>query len=144
MHISRLGPGDQIRARAMFATMAAVFDESIVSLSEEYLCALLARPDFWAVAAIEDEEVIGGLTAHALPMTRSESTELFIYDVAVGIHRQRRGVGRALLQYLLAGAAASGIDVAFVPADNEDTHAMDFYRALGGVASPVTLFEFSP
>jgi hypothetical protein len=31
----------------------------------------------------------------------------------------------------------------FVAADNEDTHALDFYRALGGTASPVTIFEFA-
>jgi aminoglycoside 3-N-acetyltransferase I len=30
----------------------------------------------------------------------------------------------------------------FVPADNGDTHALDFYRALGATASPVTMFVF--
>lgn len=37
-----------------------------------------------------------------------------------------------------------GIDLVFVPADNVDIHALDFYRALGGVAAPVTIFEFGP
>ena len=30
----------------------------------------------------------------------------------------------------------------FVPADNDDTHALDFYRAIGGVPAPVTMFTF--
>jgi aminoglycoside 3-N-acetyltransferase I len=30
-----------------------------------------------------------------------------------------------------------------VLADDEDQHALDFYRALGGAASPVTMFDFS-
>jgi aminoglycoside 3-N-acetyltransferase I len=39
-------------------------------------------------------------------------------------------------------AAAAGITVAFVPADNEDVHALDFYSALGGIPAPVTIFTF--
>jgi aminoglycoside 3-N-acetyltransferase I len=39
-------------------------------------------------------------------------------------------------------AARAGITVAFVPADNDDTHALDFYRAIGGVPAPVTIFTF--
>jgi len=31
----------------------------------------------------------------------------------------------------------------FVPADNEDDDALDFYRALGGTPSSVTFFSFS-
>jgi aminoglycoside 3-N-acetyltransferase I len=30
----------------------------------------------------------------------------------------------------------------FVAADNEDVHAIDFYKALGGTDSPVTMFTF--
>jgi len=30
-----------------------------------------------------------------------------------------------------------------VPADNEDTHEIDFYKALGGEPSPATVFTFS-
>jgi aminoglycoside 3-N-acetyltransferase I len=30
----------------------------------------------------------------------------------------------------------------FVPADNEDEHAIDFYHAIGGEASAVTFFTF--
>jgi aminoglycoside 3-N-acetyltransferase I len=40
-------------------------------------------------------------------------------------------------------ASAAGVSVVFVAADNEDEHALDFYRALGGVDSPVTVFTFT-
>ena len=40
-------------------------------------------------------------------------------------------------------AAAAGVSVVFVSADNEDTHALDFYRAVGGTPAPVTIFTFS-
>jgi aminoglycoside 3-N-acetyltransferase I len=141
--ITRLKAGDRELARGLFAMMAEVFEEPGGPLSDAYLEALLARPEFWAMAALSGDDVVGGVTAHALPMTRAETTELFIYDVAVRVDYQRRGVGRALLAKLREAAAAAGIEQAFVPADDEDTHALDFYRALGGVGAPVTIFTFS-
>jgi len=140
----RLGTGDRDLARALFSLMAQVFEEACRPLSDGYLDRLLAREEFWALAALEGEQIVGGVTAHVLPMTSTETSELFIYDVAVRRDRQRSGVGRRLIADLRDRAAAAGIEVLFVPADNDDTHALDFYRALGGVASPVTFFTFEP
>ncbi len=146
--VVRLGPGDVGLARRTFAMMAEVFAEDDAPgasrLSDAYLSRLLSRADFWALAAVEERtgEPVGGLTAHALPMTREEAQELFLYDLAVREDRQRTGVGRALVGGLRKLAAAEGIGVVFVPADDEDTHALDFYRAMGGEPQPVTIFTF--
>lgn len=145
----RLGPQDHTLARATFRLMDEVFAEDDNQSEDKqppgdaHITRLLAREDFFAFAALAGSRVIGGVTAHVLPMTRSESFELFIYDLAVDPPFQRQGVGRRLIQDLLASAARQGIRVAFVPADNEDTHALDFYRAIGGAPSPVTIFTFS-
>ena len=142
MQIRRLECGDEDLARDTFAMMTSVFDEGVADLGSAYVVTLLARPDFWAMAALDGEEVVGGLTAHTLPMTRSPEAELFIYDLAVRADRQRRGIGRALVLATLDRAKAEGLRVAFVPADDEDGHAIAFYRAIGGHASPVTFFTF--
>ncbi len=142
--IRRLSCGDERLARELFATMAAVFEENTDDglLELEYVRSLLARRDFFAVAALEGDTAVGGITAHVLPMTRSADAELFIYDLAVRADRQRQGIGRQLLSALRAFAAAEGVATSFVPADNEDTHALEFYRACGGTESPVTIFTF--
>ena len=134
--------GREVCARDTFAMMLSVFDEGLSDLGAAYVATLLARPDFWAMAALDGEQVVGGLTAHALPMTRSPKAELFIYDLAVRADRQRLGIGRALVLATLDRAKAEGLRVAFVPADDEDTHAIAFYRAIGGRSSPVTFFTF--
>ena len=139
----RLTSGDVDRARQLFFLMADVFDETREHLSDDYLERLLNRQAFWALAAFAGDEIVGGVTAHTLPMTRTESSEIFVYDIAVRKDRQRRGIGRLLMTGLCEAAAAMGIDEAFVPADNDDKHALDFYRALGGSPSPVTFFTFS-
>jgi aminoglycoside 3-N-acetyltransferase I len=141
--VIRLSPRDRDLARRLFATMAEVFGQDCESLSDGYLDRILAREDFWAIAACVGDLVVGGLTAHALPMTSSSSSEMFIYDIAVRSDYQRQGVGRRLLTELRTRAAASGIRVVFVAADNADTDALDFYRALGGSASPVTFYTFA-
>lgn len=130
--------------------MSAVFEEDSEErrdgepLRDADVTSLLEREEFWALVATEATEVVGGITAHTLPMTRSRSKELFIYDLAVRADRQRRGIGRALVNQLLSLARQGGVETAFVPADNEDAHALEFYRAVGGVASSVTFFTFSP
>ena len=143
--VARLLPADRELASALFAMMATVFGEGERSaLAPEYVERLLAREDLWVLAAvaIASNEPVGGLTAHVLPMTSSETSEVFIYDLAVREDHQRRGVGRLLIRHAQELAAAAEIADLFVPADVEDEHALEFYKALGGSASAVSLFGF--
>lgn len=148
MHVERLTSGDRDVARALFALMAEVFAEDGeapggAALSDGYLARLLSREDFWAIAMFAGDRIVGGRTAHTLPMARTESSEIFIYDIAVRRDQQRQGVGRRLVAELRTRAAARGIREVFVPADDEDVHALGFYRALGGAPSPVTILTFT-
>lgn len=140
--VERLGPSHLQQAHELFTMMADVFEEERTPLPDEYVERLLRRADLFILAAVEDGAMVGGITAHVLPMTRSATSELFIYDLAVRTDRQRRGIGRALVDELRARGLAEGIDTSFVPADEEDTHALDFYRALGAEESPVRFFVF--
>ncbi len=94
VRIQRLSEHDTALARRTFHLLTAVFEEERAPLSDAYVGTLLARPGFWAMAAIEGD------------------------------------------------ASVSGIHVAFVPADVEDDHALEFYRALGGEEAEVRIFTF--
>jgi aminoglycoside 3-N-acetyltransferase I len=138
----QLVTGDTEMAIDTFAMMAAVFEEAGSRLSPAYVDRLLARTDFWAFVALVGNEVVGGLTAHALPMTRAERSEMFIYDVAVRPDFQRQGVGRRLMAEVRRAARDGGIDDVFVAADEDDAHALDFYRSLGGSPAASAIFTF--
>jgi aminoglycoside 3-N-acetyltransferase I len=140
--IARLVSGDRVAAKHLFSMMADVFGEGHEELSDAYVDGLLGREDLWVLAATLGADVVGGLTAHTLPMTRAETGEIFIYDIAVRADHQRRGVGKLLMLHLAQLATDAGIEDLFVPADDEDAHALEFYRALGGVAAPVSFFTF--
>jgi aminoglycoside 3-N-acetyltransferase I len=141
--IKRLTPYDIREARTLFEVLAATFEEPSMALSDTYLHKILSRTDFWALAAIDHGVIVGGLTAHTLSMTRSESEELFIYDLAVRGDCRRRGVGTALLGGLRTLAKAAGIGCIFVAADSDDSHALEFYRYCGGTASAAVMFSFT-
>jgi len=140
--ITRLTSADVARARETFGLIADVFGEAREPLSDRYLGRLLARPGFWAYAAVVDGASVGGLTAHTLPMTTGERSEVFLYDIAVAADHQRVGIGRALIDALRRDARAEGVEVVVVPVDDDDADAIDFYRSLGGTPSAVTFFEF--
>jgi aminoglycoside 3-N-acetyltransferase I len=142
MKVVRLTNTDTALGKKLFVLMASVFEEDTQPLEDPYLEALLANPAFWVLGVWDGDTLVGGLTAHALPMTRSASKELFLYDLAVLPDHQRRGAGRALVQTLMQLAAAEGFDNVFVPADVEDTHAVEFYRALQGEEAPVAMFTW--
>ncbi len=143
LQTKRLTHGDRELAKKMFATMVEVFEEPATHLSERYVDRLLEREDFWAIAAFVGDEIVGGLTAHTLPMTRSASSEILIYDIAVRADHRRQGIGRALIAALREAAATAEISDIFVPAAEDDAHAIDFYRSLGWASAPVTIFTFS-
>lgn len=142
IRVQRLAYGDNDLAKALFALMAAVFKEEHEPLSGYYLDRLLKQDQFWAMAAFAGDDLVGGLTAHTLSMTRTETSEVFIYDIAVQEEHRRKGVGRHLVKALRQAVANESVQCIFVGADNADEYALDFYRALGGVPSPVTMFSF--
>jgi len=141
--IERIAAGERDRAKELFSLLALVLGDQPGPLSDAYLDRLLQRDSFWALGAIEEGRVIGGLTAHVLPMTNAEGAELLIYDIAVAEAHQRRGIGGALIEAARREAASQGIEVVFVLADNQDEHALRFYQKLGAIGSPVTLFEWN-
>ena len=68
---------------------------------------------------------------------------MLIYDIAVVPMHQRHGIGRQLVEMARSLATERGIATTWVPAENEDVHALEFYRSLGGTPSSVTIFTFS-
>ena len=98
---------------------------------EAYLRRLLGKPDFVALAAMQGDEVVGGLMAYELQKFEQERSEFYIYDLAVREDCRRRGVATALIEGLKPIAAASGGYVIFVQADYGDDPAVALYTKLG-------------
>ena len=96
-----------------------------------YLERLLASDGFIALAALSDDEVVGGLAAYELRKFEQERSEIYIYDLAVAAAHRRRGIATALIEELRRIAAARGAYVVFVQADRGDDAAIALYSKLG-------------
>ena len=82
--------------------------------SATYLERLLGGDSFIALAALNGDEVVGGLAAYELKKFEQERSEIYIYDLAVALAHRRRGIATKLIRELqlrtLTGASAVGIE----------------------------------
>mgnify|MGYP003579264514 CR=1 FL=1 len=108
-----------------------------------YLTQLLKNDQIIFYVALSNERnVVGGLTAYTMPSVYYTASEIYIYDLAVEQYCQRKGVGKGLIGALQEHCKALGCKYIFVQADLEDQHAIDFYRATGGIQEDVVHFDY--
>lgn len=98
---------------------------------DAYLARLLGKDHFIAVAAMDGDEVVGGLAAYVLDKFEQDRREVYIYDLAVLEAHRRRGVARGTIGELKRVAAEIDAYVIFVQADLEDGPAIALYESLG-------------
>jgi aminoglycoside 3-N-acetyltransferase I len=99
--------------------------------SADYLRSLLDSEQFIALAALQDNGVIGGLAAYVLKKFEQKRSEVYIYDLAVTEKHRRRGVATELIGQLKKIAKARGAYVIYVQADPGDEPAIALYTKLG-------------
>ncbi|MDG1708153.1 MAG: AAC(3)-I family aminoglycoside N-acetyltransferase, partial [Emcibacteraceae bacterium] len=96
-----------------------------------YLKELISSDMFFALVAMKDDVVIGGLTAYELKKFERKRSEIYIYDLAVSNAYRRKGVASALIKELQPIALKRGAWVIYVQADSEDEPAVKLYETLG-------------
>jgi aminoglycoside 3-N-acetyltransferase I len=133
--IYQLTTNDIDLMRSMLLTFGKAFDEidtySSNQPSEEYLRQLLSGESFMAIAAVENNEVVGGIAAYELKKFEQQRSEIYIYDLAVAETHRRRGIATALIEKLQTIAATRGAYVIYVQADIIDEPAIALYTKLG-------------
>jgi len=140
--IKQLGKENLSIFKLLIDLFNMVFEEESMVGENGNLLKLLGSHSFIAIAAVSENEVVGGLTAYELPMVYSKSSEIFLYDLAVKPEYQRMGIGKRLIQSLKEYCVKNGIKEFFVLAHEEDKHAVEFYRAIGGKSEKVVNFLY--
>ncbi|MFZ4193354.1 GNAT family N-acetyltransferase [Paenibacillus sp. NPDC058898] len=140
----KLQVGDEL----IFFELVLLFNKEFESPNKDYVnientTDLLLNPFFACIVAIKGDEVIGGLTGYELPMYDQMGSTLYLYDIAVGMNYQRKGIGSSLVRQLVEYCKSKQINDIFVQAEAIDQHAVDFYRKLGGEISSVCHFTFT-
>src|SRR5262245_37502647 len=133
--IRQIGPGDTALMEAMSTMFGAAFGDVEAYCakrpSPDYLRRLLGSDSFIALAALIDDQVVGGLAAYQLRKFEQERSEIYIYDLAVAAACRRQGIATALIEKLREIGRARGAYVIFVQADLGDAPAIALYTKLG-------------
>lgn len=133
--IRRLGRDDLALMNALLSMFGEAFGDTATYGARQprpdYLRSLLGSDSFVALAALDAEDVVGGLAAYVLTKFEQERREIYIYDLAVAASHRRRGIASALMHQLREIGRALGAYVIFVQADLGDAPAIALYTKLG-------------
>jgi GNAT superfamily N-acetyltransferase len=152
--VRRLEPGDGSVLRRL-AHDAGAFEaggsaggskaRAPVALDSQATRRLLAEPNLHLLVAFDGDEPVGFLVAHELLRPFGDPVRLFVREVRVRAERRREGIGRRLLEALLAIGRERGANGAFAIAATGDPDALAFYRSIGGRRSrrEVAVIRFS-
>ena len=141
--IIQLGKYDVALLQELLLVFQNVFEMEAKQLPPVvYLTKLLELQKVMVLVIMSNNKVVGGLTAYELPSYYTQTSEMFIYDIAITPNYQRQGLGKQLVVAFKAYCKENGIPEFFVLAHESDTHALDFYRSLGGRAERVVNFVF--
>jgi ribosomal protein S18 acetylase RimI-like enzyme len=95
---------------------------------------MLIRDDFHVIVALENDGLVGGLTAYEMQMFKSEITEMFLYEIEVAESHRQKGIGKALIESLKQICVEKGIAVMFVGTEKDNFPARKLYTSTGGDA----------
>jgi len=135
IEIRQVGPAD----RAVLDHVAdEVFDHAIdPALADEFL----SDRRHHLFVAIDGGMVVGMITAveYVHPDKR---LQLWINETGVAASHRRRGIGRMLLDAMLAHARTLGCTDAWLGTDLTNEAANALYRSAGGTAAPAILYAW--
>lgn len=137
MKVVLLRPGDE----ELLQRAEAAFNQNAPSPSR---CKMLLRdPSYVMVAALTDgNDVLGRIYGNVLH--RYEATDLLLYEVDVIEAQQRKGVGRAMIDFLADLSAQRGYSEMWVLTDLDNEAGNALYKSAGGSLenSPANMYVF--
>lgn len=144
LKIEKLNTGDIYKFTDLIRLFEEVFEmQNFKMPGENYLLQLLKKDDFFVFVALQNNKVVGGLTSYIMHQYYSESSLVYIYDLAVKTEYQRQGIGKLLIEGNNRYCHSIGVEAVMVEAEEPDTHALDFYNATGARAQKVIHFEYT-
>jgi len=119
----------------------AIFNPMDISI--ERAAMLLREPSYLMIVALDDNDaVLGRIYANVLH--RFEATDLLLYEVDVDEEHQRKGVGRAMIDFLSKLSAERGYREMWVLTDLDNEAGNALYKSAGGQLenSPANMYVF--
>lgn len=145
--IRLLDTGDLALMRGLLDCFGEAFDDPqtycAAQPDDAYLSGLLGSESFFAIAAVIQGDVVGGLAGYELRKFEQPRSELYIYDLAVRAGYRRKGIATDLIERVRRLAREKGAWVVYVQADLGDDAAIALYDRVGS-REDVLHFDIPP
>ncbi len=145
--IKKLTGDDILQMRQMLILFGEAFEQKEIYCGDQptdkYLIKLLNENYFIALAAVNKNNVVGGLAAYELKKFEQQRSEIYIYDLAVDEKFRRQGIAGNLINKLKEEAVKRNAYVIFVQADYEDPPAIHLYEKFG-TKEEILHFDIDP
>jgi GNAT superfamily N-acetyltransferase len=93
---------------------------------------ILDNPELGRLFVLRDGERVLGMANALISVSTAEGARvLLLEDVIVRAEQRGNGLGKRLVEHVLAWASAQGLKRVTLLADKENAAALDFYRKLG-------------
>ena len=136
MDIKILRPGDE---HVLDRVAHGVFDDPIDPPATKRF---FADDHHHIVVAIDNDTVVGFISAVHYVHPDKPQPELWINEVAVAETHHRQGIGKAMLREVQSLARALGCKEAWVLTDRSNVAAMSLYSGCGGRNEDSVMFTF--
>src|SRR5262249_52065521 len=131
IEVRRLGAGDAIRMQTIMEMLPQPEWRRAEIPSVAYLARALADSDVYVFAAFEGKRPMGFVSAYRFPSLTKQCDLVYIYDVYVAAADQDRGVGRRLMDRMIAECRKDGVAEAWVGTDLDNRAAQRLYVSAG-------------
>ena len=125
IEVRRLSAGDIMRMQTIVAMLPQP------EWRGAYLARALEDPDVYVFAAFEGKRPKGFVSAYRFPSLARQCDLVYIYDVYVAAADQDRGVGRRLMDRMIAECRQDGIAEAWFGTDLDNQAAQRLYVSAG-------------
>ena len=106
------------------------------------LARALATPSCYVFLAAEAGVPVGYVSAYRFPRLGRAGDQAYVFDIEVAPAARRRGVGRRLVEALLATCWAEGVTWAWAGTARENVAAQRLFAAAGGTRAGETYVEY--
>jgi aminoglycoside 3-N-acetyltransferase I len=141
LKIKRLTKKDLAIARQSFIKF---INEGQTVSDDKHLLNLLGKKSFYGLVALQNDIIVGRLTAYEFEMYHDNTREVYLYEVDVDEAYQNQGIGSQLIEFAKKICEKRGVNYMFVGTEADNLPAQKLYDKTGGkLEGYLPHYEFS-
>ncbi|MFQ2317935.1 GNAT family N-acetyltransferase [Aeromonas caviae] len=132
MEIKRLTRGDENIWFKALSILLAETGEGAEKASLEDIAAAISDERCYLLVALHDDEPVGLLSAYRFPDVRTGGHLAYLYDIEVLDEKRGRGIGKGLVNTLIACCTRDGVRLVWAGTDMANKAARQTFVTTGG------------